>query len=486
MIMSKISKLVTHPNLFFRDYFLKKAPLNYGENIKPLPIETSSHSKKNTAHKTPVSSDQPIEDPYPVTFPIDVVYTWVDSDDEKFNEERLKFQNSSTSETLQGKAESTDIARFQSHDELKYSIRSLMKYAPWVNHIYIVTNGQIPKWLDTNNTKVTIIPHSTIIDSQFLPTFNSHVIESSLYKIPGLSEHYIYFNDDVILTRDLSPSYFFTSSGLAKLFITNSRLPNSYKNVKDTPTQWASKNSRELLHAETGFWAEAMFAHTFHPQRKSVHESIEHLWHEQLNVCRQNRFRDISDINMATFLHHHFAILTGQALATRTKCIYFNIRSPQAAQHYKTLLARKGSEYSPHSICLNDHTSSNKNILSNYEAKLQSFLETYYPDVSEVEILLPTKSEVAELVKHKDYLTVYTKLLPIINKQLVNKYNKPYSYLFYYLGLSAQFLFKETQQEHYRETAEENLQIFCGLNPKHTLALKYLADVTLTSQPSGQ
>lgn len=184
MIMSKISKLVTHPNLFFRDYFLKKAPLNYGENIKPLPIETSSHSKKNTAHKTPVSSDQPIEDPYPVTFPIDVVYTWVDSDDEKFNEERLKFQNSSTSETLQGKAESTDIARFQSHDELKYSIRSLMKYAPWVNHIYIVTNGQIPKWLDTNNTKVTIIPHSTIIDSQFLPTFNSHVIESSLYKIP--------------------------------------------------------------------------------------------------------------------------------------------------------------------------------------------------------------------------------------------------------------------------------------------------------------
>lgn len=78
------------------------------------------------------------------------------------------------------------------------------------------------------------------------------------------------------------------------------------------------------------------------------------------------------------------------------------------------------------------------------------------------------------------------KLLPIINKQLVNKYNKPYSYLFYYLGLSARFLFEETQQEHYRETAEENLQIFCGLNPKHTLALKYLADVTLTSQPSGQ
>lgn len=168
-----------------------------------------------------------MEDLYPIPFPIDVVYTWVDSDDPEFNEQRLRYQNDHSSQTLSSKPESTDIARFQSRDELKYSVRSVFQYAPWVNHIYIVTNGQIPKWLDTDHARITVVPHSEIIDEAFLPTFNSHVIESFLYKIPNLSEHYLYFNDDVMLTRNMSPSYFFTSSGLAKLFITNAKLPNA-------------------------------------------------------------------------------------------------------------------------------------------------------------------------------------------------------------------------------------------------------------------
>lgn len=482
--MSKITKLVKNPSLFFRDYFIKRYPLNYGENIELLPAESAKKNilkeknKNNSPAKSNTSSlEQIIEDLYPVTFPIDIVYTWVDSDDPEFQNQRLAFQTELDETVLKNKPEVTDIARFQSRDELKYSIRSVLKYAPWVNHIYIVTNGQVPKWLDTNFDKVTVIPHSTILEEKYLPTFNSHVIESALYKIPNLSEHYIYFNDDVMLTRPLEPNYFFTSNGIVKLFMTNAKLPNGGRNLKDTPTQWAAKNARELLYEETGFWVEHMFAHTFHPQLKSIHRKIETLWSEQLNKCRYNKFRSVSDLNSATFLHHHLALISGNAIATRTKCIYFNIRSPEATKFYNTLNARKGTDMIPHSICLNDHVSGSKNLLKDYEVKLQNFLESFYPEASNAEISLPELEEIKQLINKRSYRIVYEKLLAITNNRLVNIHNRTHAYIFYYLGVSSYFIYKEENNESLLEHAYENLSNFCNLNSKHKLAKKYLEEI---------
>lgn len=486
--MSKITKLVKKPSLFFRDYFIKRYPLNYGENIGLLPEESAKknmskekNSSKNKNHSTVKNTigsvEQVIEDLYPVTFPVDIVYTWVDSDDPEFQSQRLAFQIELDETVLKNKPEVTDIARFQSRDELKYSIRSVLKYAPWVNHIYIVTNGQIPKWLDINFDKITVIPHSTILEEKYLPTFNSHVIESALYKIPNLSEHYIYFNDDVMLTRPLDPNYFFTSNGIVKLFMTNSKLPNGGRNLKDTPTQWAAKNARELLYEETGFWVEHMFAHTFHPQLKSIHKKIETLWAEQLDKCRNNKFRNISDLNSATFLHHHFALISGNAIATRTKCVYFNIRSPEATKFYNTLNARKGTDMIPHSICLNDHVSGSKNLLKDYEVKLQSFLEFFYPEASNAEISLPELEEIKKLIQTKSYNRVYEDLSTIIDNRLVNINNKNHAYIFYYLGISSYFLYKEENTESLLDNAYENLSVFYKLNNKHKLAKQYLEEI---------
>ena len=69
--------------------------------------------------------------------------------------------------------------------------------------------------------KIKLINHSQIIDAKYLPTFNSHVIEANLYKIPDLSEHFIYFNDDVFVARPLMPNHFFENNGLASLFVAN-------------------------------------------------------------------------------------------------------------------------------------------------------------------------------------------------------------------------------------------------------------------------
>lgn len=498
--MSKISKLVNKPNVFFRDYFLKKAPLTQSEkktltSSTPAPTPatkpkaTTAVPKKMavtqpvptaTPAKKPVVADdlsQIAEDIYPVTFPIDIVYTWVDSNDESFNQSRIAHQQQFDLSTSTSKSESTDIARFESRDELKYSIRSILTYAPWVNHIYIVTNGQVPSWLNESYDKVTVIPHAQILQPEFLPTFNSHVIETALYKIPNLSEHFIYFNDDVMLTRPLPASYFFTSGGIAKLFITGAKLPNGIKSINDSPTQWAAKNSRALLLQETGFWVDTMFAHTFHPQLKSIHQEIDDLWKTEVNLCRKNKFRDDNDLNVATFLHHHLALIRGKAIATRTRCMYFNIREKQAEKLYKTLLTQKGTNQVTHSICLNDKVSNSSNALEDFDLKLREFLDEYYPNPSDAEVTIPTKKQLAKMTTEKRFAEVYDLIAPLPSSALAGKQDA-IDYLNYYFGIACWFIHQDSANQELLNKAQQNLQIFCNKNPEHKLAKTYLNQVS--------
>ena len=136
---------------------------------------------------------------------VDVVFTWCDGNDPRFKQERierLKKSGLSFQEKAQG------AARFFDNEELKYSLRSVEKYIPWVNHIFIVTNGQRPKWL-AKHPKISIVDHRDIIPNELLPTFNSLMIEMYLHKIPGLSEKFIYFNDDMFVNAPLTPEFFF-------------------------------------------------------------------------------------------------------------------------------------------------------------------------------------------------------------------------------------------------------------------------------------
>lgn len=135
---------------------------------------------------------------------IDAVYTWCDDSDVSFLAEKENYLNKehiviSSTETSR---------RFENHDELKYSIRSLQKYAPWINHIFIVTNKQTPHWFK-NTDKITIVDHKEIIPEKFLPTFNSICIERYLLNIPNLSEKFIYLNDDLFFNKKTKPSDFF-------------------------------------------------------------------------------------------------------------------------------------------------------------------------------------------------------------------------------------------------------------------------------------
>lgn len=136
------------------------------------------------------------------TYPIDIVVPWVDDTDPVWRAKKAKHTGA---EIKEGNTE----ARYRDWDNLKYWFRGVEKFAPWVRHVYFVTDDQKPEWLNVDHPKLKWVKHTDYIPHEYLPTFNSHVIEWNLHRIEGLAEHFVYFNDDVFLIRDTKPEDFF-------------------------------------------------------------------------------------------------------------------------------------------------------------------------------------------------------------------------------------------------------------------------------------
>jgi len=158
-------------------------------------------------------------------FPVDIVYLWCDSSDSDW--QKLKTTELQKYNKVLDK-DSISNCRFINNNELKYSLRSLEIYAPWIRNIYIVTNGQIPEWIDVSNEKIHIINHKEILPEDALPTFNSVAIETAIHKIPGLSENFLYANDDMFFGNFVDKSFFFTNKGRPIFRFSSRRIVNKH------------------------------------------------------------------------------------------------------------------------------------------------------------------------------------------------------------------------------------------------------------------
>jgi hypothetical protein len=148
----------------------------------------------------------------PAPAPIDAVYTWVDGSRPDYR---------ALLERYSGRPRDLNPERFRDpFDLLRYSLRSLALHAPWVRHVYLFTcRPQVPAWLRLDHPRLRIVHHDEVgADPATLPTFNSNVIESYLHLLPGISDRFLYLNDDYLLGAPIAPGDFFTSSGRLKVF----------------------------------------------------------------------------------------------------------------------------------------------------------------------------------------------------------------------------------------------------------------------------
>lgn len=242
---------------------------------------------------------------------VDIVYTWVDSSDAEWKRQRAQW--SGQAEIVMASAANDE--RYLDRDELRYSLRSVMMYAPFVRNIYIVTHGHRPSWL-VDHDRIQVIPHHEIFpDATDLPTFNSHAIEACLHRVPGLSENFLYFNDDVFLGRPTTFHDFYTKAGLIKSRFSPSSFVAGEEPAPDAiPTDWASYNAVRLMREDFGLDFDRKLKHVPHPLKRSLLEELEQRYPDVFERTRSSRFREPADYAIPSMLAHYYGIATHRAV----------------------------------------------------------------------------------------------------------------------------------------------------------------------------
>lgn len=244
--------------------------------------------------------------------PIDIVYTWVNGSDPE--NARLRAEVGGANPNVKS------LNQFGNHDELKYSLRSVERFAPWVNHVYIVTSGptQTPSWLNLTNPKVSVVFHSDIYGianaSHHLPVFNSNSIEVHLHRIPGLTDHYIYLNDDVMFGDHICAEDFYTPRSGYKVYVDLVATLTPTHPATNLNSQWRSAwNGHQLLTRDFGKNHRHLMAHSPQMYNKHIVEHVQKKYWSQYWQTSSNRFRADSDVATA-FLYYHYLIEAGDVI----------------------------------------------------------------------------------------------------------------------------------------------------------------------------
>jgi len=252
---------------------------------------------------------------------IDLVYTWVDGSDSEWLESKKKYMTIEKKDKKKSKNSITSN-RYRNLDELKYSLRTVVNFLPFIRKIYIVTNGQRPSWLKLDD-KIELITHEQIfpkpptcggeiIKDFYLPTFNSIAIEANLHRIPGLSEYFIYLNDDVFIGQPMKREHFLDEKGRTKVYLREGKFVPKREKFKLTDyyfrdglyhthkylNKYSIKRIKRMTHQHVGIML-----------RKSVLQNIE----EQLKstdnwLSSLTRFRQNQNIMLISLFYQYYSL----------------------------------------------------------------------------------------------------------------------------------------------------------------------------------
>lgn len=308
-------------------------------------------------------------------FPIDAVYLWVDGSDPAWQERKVRAQPAGSAAAAEDPAEAA--ARFSDNGELRYSFRSVELFAPWIRHVYLVTDDQVPAWLDQDHPRVTVVDHRDIFPAgSRLPTFNSHAIGANLHHIDGLSEHYLYLNDDLFFGRVTSPGLFFLANGVTNFHLSKATLPTG-TDLSELAHEGARRNSAELLRTEFGRMATRAFYHVPNAQRRSLLYELEE---RHPDVFRQNSgspFRSAEDYEVNSWLYHYYAFFTERAVPGSIRYGYFDVSRPDTTARMEKLLQQRDVD----TFCINDTVETSAEL----RRSIPLWLQRYFPQRSSFE-----------------------------------------------------------------------------------------------------
>ncbi|RDI66799.1 stealth family protein [Nocardia pseudobrasiliensis] len=311
--------------------------------------------------------------PTDVGFDIDLVFSWVDGADPEFRARRAGM----LAQVVVGEGDDAD-ARIRQIDELKYALRSVYKNAPWIRRIFIATDSKVPEWLaeDPRVTIVRAVDHFSDISA--LPVFNSHAVECQLQHIEGLSEHFLYSNDDMFFARPVRPSMFFTPAGISRFIEAGTRIGPGANTERRSGFENAARVNRRLLAGRFGHVITRHLEHTPVPLRRSVLLEMEREFAEDFARTRASRFRAATDISVTNSLYHYYALLRGLAVPQESaRMRYVDTTSHRGLALLDELIQRRDVDF----FCLNDGSFPEVAEAERIRT-VSEFLQSYFPEAA--------------------------------------------------------------------------------------------------------
>ena len=332
---------------------------------------------------------------------IDIVVSWLDDTDASWQKEFQYYKNLENKE-INAKSANND-ARFRDYDTFKYWFRAIEKNATWVNRIYLVTCGHLPKWLNVQHPKLTVVKHSDFIPEAYLPTFSSDTIALNLHRIKGLSENFVYFNDDMFLINTTKSTDFFknniprdmltlipatTSEQFNHFTINNMSLIHQEFSKKDI----VKKNFFKMIHFKTGIRylgttllqlpypniSDIMHFHLSTAMNKSIYEKLWAKHFETFDKTCKHKFREISDVTDWYIRLYSLAIGNFEPARMHKFGRFLSIKQVTS---FESLFQSKYKE-----LCLNDDTDLTDEAFGTIIERMKKAFENKFPGQSSFEI----------------------------------------------------------------------------------------------------
>jgi len=257
-------------------------------------------------------------------YPIDFVVPWVDSNDPSWQKNFKKYSEEA--------GLNTDFSekRYRDWDLFKYWFRGVENYAPWVNKIHLITNGQFPEWLKLEHPKLNFVCHEDYIPSEHLPIFSSHPIELNMHRIDGLAEQFVYFNDDMFIKAPISREMFFKNhlpcdssvmhildgKGISNIMANGVAIVNEHFDKRDSlkykPSNWVSpKYGKQVIRSLLLMpWTQFSGFYDYHLPNAYLKSTLEEVWaneSEKLSDTTARKFRSSLDVSQYVFRYWQLA-----------------------------------------------------------------------------------------------------------------------------------------------------------------------------------